>query len=272
LNIKNLGKNKHARDISFDIGERYNLVSGANMMSSDCGPINFFGRTRFWSNTFNHPYTTTWRINGVPSSYPAGAVKIDAIRTVVVRNNYIVYWAHTGDPTPTWAQGIDMDDGSSNFYVTENVVVGNAVKIGATGDFHNVTNNIIYNSIGPVFVWLPMYNNSDYFTNNIMYSSVNTGSFPVYNYAGEVLPRLFDKNLFYSSTSANYTITDGKDLPFSTWVSWGMDKNSIIGMDPEFADPDNGNFTVSASSPALKLGFHNFVYGPPSPAGRSLKN
>src|SRR5271163_2776230 len=64
-------------------------------------------------------------------------------------------------------------------------------------------------------------------------------SFTPIHYDGAVLPRSFDKNLFFSSTGANYTVSRGGDFPFSAWVSWGMDQNSFLGMDPEFADPES---------------------------------
>ena len=36
-----------------------------------------------------------------------------------------------------------------------------------------------------------------------------------------------------------------------------MDENSVIA-DPMFADPENGDYTISSESPAIKLGFKPF--------------
>lgn len=44
------------------------------------------------------------------------------------------------------------------------------------------------------------------------------------------------------------------DCPLERWQATGQDIHSLVA-DPLFADPDNGDFTLSPNSPALKLGF-----------------
>lgn len=46
------------------------------------------------------------------------------------------------------------------------------------------------------------------------------------------------------------------DCPLKDWQSRGQDAHSVVA-DPLFKDPDNGDFTLAAGSPALKLGFKN---------------
>jgi hypothetical protein len=47
-----------------------------------------------------------------------------------------------------------------------------------------------------------------------------------------------------------------------------MDVNSVFGEDPQFFDVNGFNFTVKPTSPAFKIGFHNFPYGNQGPVGR----
>ena len=112
------------------------------------------------------------------------------------------------------------------------------------GYHRTATNNIIINNGLHPHVW---YRNSgDIFRNNILF-----------------LP--------YQPAIMNATIADngkwGQELDFNFYVSDkefmtrfamnGCDINSRNG-NPNFIDPDNGDFQVSINSPALKIGFVNF--------------
>ena len=46
-------------------------------------------------------------------------------------------------------------------------------------------------------------------------------------------------------------------MSWETWLSQGNDQNSLIA-DPGFADPENGDFSLTDDSPALKIGFKPF--------------
>ncbi|MBI3854538.1 MAG: right-handed parallel beta-helix repeat-containing protein [Planctomycetes bacterium] len=56
----------------------------------------------------------------------------------------------------------------------------------------------------------------------------------------------WEKNLFWNPAGT-------KGLP-EKWKEQGIDKDSVIA-DPLFVDPDKGDFSLKADSPALKLGF-----------------
>lgn len=56
----------------------------------------------------------------------------------------------------------------------------------------------------------------------------------------------WEKNLFWNPAGT-------KGLP-EAWKEKGLDKDSLVA-DPLFVDPDKGDFTLKADSPALKLGF-----------------
>lgn len=62
-----------------------------------------------------------------------------------------------------------------------------------------------------------------------------------------------DWNLYFNPTLK----LDAVKFNGGTWAEWqkrGKDRNSLYA-DPKFADPDKGDFRLTADSPALKLGF-----------------
>lgn len=136
-----------------EYNEAYNCVQE----TSDHACFNSWGRERFWPELFNHPF-----VGGTPPYFPAGPITWDVIIPITVRNNIFSY------PVITANGVIDMDDGTSNYHVYENVCLGGAIKIGSTGDLHYVYNNIFYQVSYPVFFWLPMVNNNDTFVRNIL--------------------------------------------------------------------------------------------------------
>ena len=72
---------------------------------------------------------------------------------------------------------------------------------------------------------------------------------------------LSDLNLYWDTAGKNL-FTDKKGpnketiyLDLAAWQAQGHDQHSVVA-DPLLADPRHGDFTLSADSPALKLGFH----------------
>jgi len=247
----------------------YNRMYNCMKESADCGPFNTFGRTRFWSMIENH--VGDYPIQGAPAQFPAGPVYLDALRTIIVRNNWISFVLYEGHPHSDWVQNIDMDDGSSNLNVYENVCEGASIKIGAYGDIHSVENNIVVDAISPVFFWNPMLNNQDYFQTNIIYSSSSAQNFSIYNMGGNsgIDPKVCESNLFYSVDTMYYQLQYfGYNLPLKDWQKKGYDVKSISGQDPLFYDAKKSNYTLRPESPAFKIGFHNFPYGTQNPVGR----
>lgn len=62
---------------------------------------------------------------------------------------------------------------------------------------------------------------------------------------------LFDNNVYFKIGGGQF---DFSGWSFAEWQNRGQDLHSIVG-DPLFADPENGDFTLSPASPALALGF-----------------
>jgi len=249
----------------------FNRLYNCMKESADCGPLNSFGRTRFWSLVENHEWD--YQIQGVPHRFPAGPVYLDALRTTIVRNNYISFVAFPGTPHATWVQNIDMDDGSSNFAVYENVCEGASIKIGAYGDLHSVQNNIVVDTNRAMFLWNPMLDNTDILRTNILYYSYPVQTFVLYEFGGAsgIDVRGTDYNLFYAPGATKYEVNyfSNPNMNISEWQKKGFDTHSIFGQDPGFTNPKAGNYTLKLGSPALALGFQNFQYGNQFPVGRS---
>lgn len=66
---------------------------------------------------------------------------------------------------------------------------------------------------------------------------------------------LFVQNLYWKTTGDSTAPFNGHTL--AEWQAWGQDMGGVIA-DPGFRNPKIGNYTVPATSPALKLGFQQF--------------
>eukprot|EP00479_Gromia_sphaerica_P009088 TRINITY_DN3712_c0_g1_i2.p1 TRINITY_DN3712_c0_g1~~TRINITY_DN3712_c0_g1_i2.p1 ORF type:complete len:234 (-),score=50.46 TRINITY_DN3712_c0_g1_i2:123-824(-) len=137
-----------------------------------------------------------------------------------------------------------------------------AIKIGAAGDIHTAENNIFFGNFNlAVQFWLPMTGNSDRFFSNI-YADLDEGLEGEILNVGEItdggLPLLSDFNLYFAEgVTYNWNFVPKDDFIAQT----GLETNSLFGEDPLFVDPENDDFHVEDSSPALGLGFHNFEFG-----------
>ncbi len=194
--------------------------------TGDHGSFNSWGRDRFWTPDINEtvpmvasePTMPTWDMSG-PN---------------IIRNNR---WRcdHGWD--------IDLDDGSSQYLITNNLLLNGGLKM-REGYYRIAKNNIIINNGLHPHVW---YSNSDdVFKNNIVFKSYQ--------------PAIMDRSIAKDGKW-------GKELDYNFYVAGeatmkrfavnGCDKNSLYG-DPLFMDAANGDFRVKEDSPALKTGFVNF--------------
>ncbi|MBO4770158.1 MAG: right-handed parallel beta-helix repeat-containing protein, partial [Clostridia bacterium] len=94
--------------------------------TADHGPINCWGRDRYWS------------LGGFDTMGLNGALKrpfalLDAVETTVIRHNRV---------TASHAFGIDIDDGASNYVICDNLCVGAGIKL-RDGFDRRVYNNIV---------------------------------------------------------------------------------------------------------------------------------
>jgi len=238
----------------------FNDLHHTQLETHDHGPFNSWGREPYWCFVQSHG----------PASHPAGDVKKYSPNTTVIRNNYF-HWA-----SPR-SSGIDLDDGSSNYHIYNNVCVGEPIKL-REGDYRTVENNIVINPVAHSFTTHVCYEgNHDRIARNIIVCNYTCGS-PEIDLAfregkpllwGVLMPNQgrwaeeLDYNIYFSGKGpfvADFTTRNGERKMYN-WDEWRRlgyyDEHSIVA-DPMFMDPANGDFRVKPESPALKLGFKNF--------------
>ncbi len=196
----------------------YNDVFNTVLETGDHGAFNSWGRDRYWRPERNI-------IDSIVAAKP-GIELLDVIDPIVIRDNRF-QCDHGWD--------IDLDDGSSNYRIYDNVCLNGGLKL-REGYNRIVTNNILINNTFHAHVWLK--NSDDVFAHNI----VSTPYAPILmnNWGKEI-----DSNFFLSKAG----LLKAQKL--------GLDNNSISG-DPLFVDAKAGNYQVKAGSPAFKVGFKNF--------------
>jgi hypothetical protein len=228
--------------------------------TGDHGSFNSWGRETYWCMLQSH----SPKLPGV--SHEAGNVKEDCRLTNIVRNNYF-------HETEFNEWGIDLDDGSSNYHVYNNLMVGVSLTL-REGDYRTVENNIMINPKNPPGPKVSYEDNNDTFVRNIIVTSSKAGPSRVGSQPGDcysiILPPLkgpcvkeMDYNLFFSDIG-QFFATWIMRAPIApkryTWEEWralGYDQHSIFA-DPLFVDAAKGDYRVKPESPALKLGFKNF--------------
>ncbi|MDV7139147.1 PDZ domain-containing protein [Maribacter sp. TH_r10] len=196
----------------------YNDVFNTVLETSDHGSFNSWGRDRFW-----HPNRKV--MDSLTTANPK-MWQWDAVHTTIIRNNRF-RCDHGWD--------IDLDDGSSNYYIYNNLLLNNGLKL--REGFNRVAeNNIMVNNSLHPHVWFQ--NSEDVFRYNIValgYQDVGLKGW------GKQL----DYNLFPNEETMMKSQIYDRDL------------NSLYG-NPKFIDPSIFDFKVAEDSPALKIGFENF--------------
>ncbi|MFF2960709.1 right-handed parallel beta-helix repeat-containing protein [Streptomyces sp. NPDC057963] len=199
--------------------------------TSDHGPFNSWGRDRFWPLTAD---------DATKKSY----AKLDAMETTVIRHNRIRHSSH-------W--DIDLDDGSSNYLIEDNLLLNGGVKL-REGFHRTVRNNVFVNGGAHFHVWFADSGDvveKNVFVTDTPYSLIQADmarSRPVVN-----------DNLFWNNGNAVGGVDDA-------WRANGLDTRSVTA-DPQFTgaspftDPAKLDYTVRPGSPALALGFHNIATG-----------
>jgi hypothetical protein len=196
----------------------YNDVFNTVLETGDHGAFNSWGRDRYWQSDIPS-------VNKLVEKYP-NLPLLDAIKPVTINNNRFKC-EHGWD--------IDLDDGSSNYRIYNNVCLSGGLKL-REGYYRVVKNNIIINNTFHPHVW---YSKSfDIFSQNIV-----TGEYaPIrIDYWGQMV----DSNFFIQNNALRLVQQNNTDA------------HSSFG-DPEFENPDSGDFRVKASSRARTIGFTNF--------------
>lgn len=172
--------------------------------TGDHGPFNSWGRDRFWSVP---EYNTTGQFGKEKRPYAL----LDARSRTIIRNNRI-HGNH--------AFGIDLDDGSSNYEIYNNLCLGVGIKT-REGFDRKVYNNILVGCCFEIHCTYAM--NEDVFCNNIIYNH------KAYNFIA---------------------VNEGNTTQF---------KDNVCYKDGEvFNQPSSNDYSLKATSEALKLGFRNF--------------
>lgn len=190
----------------------------------DHGSFNSWGRDRFWHKDRKISQEVINKEPNLPF--------LDAVKTTTIRNNR---WRcdHGWD--------IDLDDGSSNYDIYNNLMLNNGLKL-REGFRRHVWNNITVNNGFHPHVW---YDESrDQVHENIFMSPHKTARM---------------KKLYVDSTSVDrnfFAANKSQVMKVSNRLGW--DQNSDFG-DPLFINPEKGDFRVKENSPALKMGFKNFA-------------
>ncbi|MDF7801977.1 right-handed parallel beta-helix repeat-containing protein [Pontiellaceae bacterium B1224] len=213
----------------FEFNDLFDCVNETH----DHGPFNSWGRDRFYG------------LGGYKHSGEYGKRKrpfalLEAYKTTIIRNNRV----HYDKPT---SFGIDLDDGSSNYEIYNNLLLNTEIKL-REGFDRKVYNNIQINKQNEFHVW---YDQSrDIYINNIVVNKTAYNSKYMHSRKARSAEATIDENLFYNGG-------DEVKLSDDNWESSGYDANSVIA-DPMFVNPAEMDYRVKPGSPALKLGFKNF--------------
>ena len=194
--------------------------------TGDHGSFNSWGRDRYWTPDVKETVAAVFKDPGLPS--------LDMLEPNIIRTNR---WRcdHGWD--------IDLDDGSSHYQITNNLLLNGGLKM-REGYNRTATNNVIINNGLHPHVW---FNNSgDIFKNNIVFLPYQ----PAIMNATIADDGKWGKELDY-----NFYVTDKETM--TLFARNGCDLNSRNG-NPLFLDVQNGDFRVSKDSRARDIGFNNF--------------
>ncbi len=236
----------------------YNDLHHTCRETGEHGTFNSWGRDSWWCQNQSHG-----RVGDISKRFhPAGDVLRDAKYTTIIRNNRF-------RDEKGW--GIDLDDGSSNYHIYNNLCIGVAIKL-REGDLRTVENNIVITPARPPGIQVGCENNSDRIIGNIIvgntaYDKIEPdGDFKFVKAQGGVIQftkppqkgrwiKEIDYNTYFSDVGKFIALPGNMD--FEQWRAKGFGLHSVYA-DPMFVNPAKADYRVKPGSPALKLGFKNF--------------
>lgn len=211
----------------------YNDVFNTVLETGDHGAFNSWGRDRYWSADRKY-------MDSLVAVFP-GLILLDAQKQNIIHDNRF-RCDHGWD--------IDLDDGSTNYRIYNNVCLNGGLKL-REGFYRIVENNILINNSFHPHVWFK--NSGDVFERNI------------------VMKKYFPIQITYWGGKIDYNLFPDPSALESAREN-GTDPHSAAGA-PLFTDPGAGNYAVAKNSPALALGFRNFPmdeFGVKSPGLRKI--
>lgn len=193
--------------------------------TGDHGSFNSWGRDRFWRPNVSEVNAWVSQVPGLPF--------LDAVKPVVLRNNR---WRcdHGWD--------IDLDDGSTNFVLTNNLCLHGGIK-NREGYRRVVENNIMVDSGFHPHVWYA--NSGDVFRHNIVWTEYQPAIMPPPPWGQDLRGNLVHRAGAAPSPATKLQSQSGRD-------------NDSLVADALFVNAALGNYRVREGSPALRLGFVNF--------------
>jgi hypothetical protein len=208
--------------------------------TGDHGSFNSWGRDRYWRP--NIAEVNDW-VRQVPE-----LPRLDAVKPNILRNNR---WRcdHGWD--------IDLDDGSSNYIITNNLCLHGGIK-NREGYGRVVKNNIMVDSGFHPHVWFDAC--GDIFSHNIVWRDYQPALMHPPPWGQDM-----DYNLVQKGSASPVPAIRLQEQS-------GRDSHSIVA-DAQFVDPAVGDYRVKAGSPALSLGFVNFPmdqFGVQKPALKAI--
>jgi hypothetical protein len=194
--------------------------------TGDHGAFNSWGRDRFWRPKIAEVNAWVKQVPELPT--------LDAVKPIVLANSR---WRcdHGWD--------IDLDDGSSNYIITNNLCLRGGIK-NREGFGRVVENNVMVDGGFNPHVWYDEC--GDVFRRNIVWTA--------YRPANMHRPP-WGKDMDFNLVQ-NYGATTTAPATRLQQQS-GRDEHSIVA-DAEFIDPARGDYRVKPGSPALARGFVNF--------------
>jgi hypothetical protein len=195
-----------------------NDVFDTVLETGDHGAFNSWGRDRYWDPDRDEMDRRV--------AVNRSLVWLDTIQPIIIRGNRF-RCDHGWD--------IDLDDGSSNYIIENNLLLAGGLKF-REGFDRTARNNVIVNNTFHPHVWFK--DSGDFFEHNI----VMTGYQPILM---KSWGRSVDWNFF--------TTDEGLVRARAN----GTDSHSVTG-DPQFLDAPMGDYRVRRGSPAETIGFKNF--------------
>lgn len=224
----------------------YNDIFDAQRETTDHGPFNSWGRDRFWSVP---EYNAAGEHGHLIRNYEKDGnvydlALLDAYQTTEIHDNR---FHHRKGAPHSW--GIDLDDGSSNYKIYNNLCLGLGIKL-REGFERRVYNNILID--GQIQIHVPYEEANDRIERNIIVHAEPYGFACVDE---ERLIKTGDRiedNCFYYRS--------GVRIP--EWMKGGKgpgwDRRAVLMEDPGFERPKSGNYTVTNETILEKTGFQNF--------------